>query len=76
MKTELTYIVMALWLSFSISNVFAYKPSQFDKIRLKQSYKNELESPFKDFAGTPSCDKLKKIEAEENQPTYRTIHEQ
>ncbi|MCO6509083.1 MAG: hypothetical protein J6578_09925 [Snodgrassella sp.] len=76
MKTGLTYIAMIMLFSFSISNVFAYNPSQFDKVRLKQSCKNELESPFKDFAGTPSCDKLKKIEAEENQPTYRIIHEQ
>ncbi|NUE67511.1 MULTISPECIES: hypothetical protein [Snodgrassella] len=76
MKTDLTYIVMTLLFLFSISNVFAYKPSQFDKIRLKQSCKNEQESPFKDFVGTPSCDRLKKIEIEENQPTYRVIHEQ
>ncbi|PIT60653.1 hypothetical protein [Snodgrassella alvi] len=75
MTTELTHIVMALWLSFSISNAFAYKSSQFDKISLKQNCKNEQESSFKDFAGTPSCDKLKKIEIEENQPIYRVKYE-
>ena len=76
MKTDLTCILLTLLLSFSFSNVFAYKPSQFDKIRLKQNCKNEQESPFKDFAGTPSCDKLKKIEIDEDQPTYRVIREQ
>lgn len=56
--------------------MFSYQPSQFDKICLKQNCKNEQESPFKDFAGTPSCDKLKKIETDKNQPAYRLIREQ
>ena len=54
--------------------MFSYQPSQFDKIRLKQNCKNEQESPFKDFAGTLSCDKLKKIETDKNQPTYRFVN--
>lgn len=75
MKNGFASIVLTILLSCSLSNVFAYKPSQFDKIRLKENCKNEQESPFKDFAGTPSCDKLKKIEIEENQPTYRVKQE-
>ena len=75
MKTDLRCILLTLLLSFSFSNVFAYKPSQFDKLSLKQNCQRELESPFKDMAGTPSCDKLRKIEIDENQPTRRVILE-
>lgn len=75
MKTDLGCILLTLLLSFSFSNVFAYKPSQFDKLSLKQNCQRELESPFKDMAGTPSCDKLRKIEIDENQPTRRVILE-
>lgn len=75
MKTGLNFIVITMVLSFSVSNVFAYKPSQFDKLSLKQNCQRELESPFKDMAGTPSCDKLRKIEIDENQPTRRVILE-
>lgn len=69
-------ICIILLVFFSVSSAYSYTPSQFDKISLKQNCQRELNSSFRDMAGTPSCDKLKKIELEENQPTYKVKFEQ
>lgn len=69
-------ICIVLLVFFSVSSAYSYTPSQFDKISLKQNCQRELNSSFRDMAGTPSCDKLKKIELEENQPSYKVKLEQ
>ena len=68
MKT-INHFALFILLSFSVVVTYAYKPSNFDKIQLKHKCENELSSSFRDLAGTPSCDKLKRIENQENQPT-------
>ncbi|KES09393.1 hypothetical protein SASC598O02_014530 [Snodgrassella alvi SCGC AB-598-O02] len=65
----INHLTMSILLSFSVVVADAYKPSNFDKIQLKHKCENELSSSFRDFAGTPSCDKLKRIEIQENQPS-------
>lgn len=76
MPKNIHTICILMLVFFSVSSTYAYTPSQFDKISLKQNCQRELNSSFRDMAGTPSCDKLKKIELEENQPSYKVKLEQ